>query len=45
LGNLQDADVTGLAVQLTQETTNINAAMAAHARQPTTTLFDYLPIP
>jgi flagellar hook-associated protein 3 FlgL len=44
LGNLQDADVTSLALQLTQQTTNLNAAMAAEAKRPTTTLFDYLPI-
>jgi len=45
LSSLQDADVTSLAVQLTQQTTNLNAAMAAQARKPTTTLFDFLPIP
>jgi flagellar hook-associated protein 3 FlgL len=44
LSNLQDADVAALAVQLTQETTNLNAAMAAQARKRTTTLFDYLPL-
>jgi flagellar hook-associated protein 3 FlgL len=44
LSNLQDADVTSLALQLTQQTTSINAAMAAEAKQPTSTLFDYLPI-
>ncbi len=45
LGDLQDTDVTAAAVQLTQETTNLNAAMSAQARRPQTTLFDYLPIP
>ena len=44
LSNLQDADVTSLALQLTQQTTSLNAAMAAEAKQPTSTLFDYLPI-
>ena len=44
LGNLQDADVTSLALQLTQQTTSLNAAMAAEAKRPTTTLFDYLPV-
>jgi flagellar hook-associated protein 3 FlgL len=44
LSNLQDADVTSLALQLTQQTTNLNAAMAAEAKRPTSTLFDYLPV-
>ncbi|HLG96576.1 MAG TPA: hypothetical protein VKX49_09740 [Bryobacteraceae bacterium] len=44
LSSLQDADPTALALQLTQETTQLNAAMAAESRQPRTTLFDYLPI-
>ncbi len=44
LGDLQDADAASLAVQLTQDTTTLNAAMAAQARKPHTTLFDYLPI-
>lgn len=44
LSNLQDADVTSLALQLTQQSTNLDAAMAAEAKRPTTTLFDYLPI-
>lgn len=44
LSNLQDADVTSLALQLTQQSTNLNAAMAAEAKRPTTSLFDYLPI-
>jgi flagellar hook-associated protein 3 FlgL len=44
LSNLQDTDVPTAALQLTQESTEINAAMSAQARIPTTTLFDYLPI-
>ncbi|HTS47319.1 MAG TPA: hypothetical protein VMH05_05210 [Bryobacteraceae bacterium] len=44
LSNLQDADVTSLALQLTQQSTSLNAAMAAEAKRPTSTLFDYLPI-
>ncbi len=44
LSSLQDADVTSLALQLTQQTTDLNAAMAAEAKRPTQTLFDYLPI-
>ena len=44
LSNLQDADVTSLALQLTQQTTDLNAAMAAEAKRPTSTLFDYLPV-
>jgi len=45
LSGLQDADTATLAVQLTQESTAMDAAMAAQAHQPTTSLFDYLPIP
>jgi flagellar hook-associated protein 3 FlgL len=45
LSNLQDADATSLAVQVTQLSTAISAAMSAQAHKPTSTLFDYLPIP
>ena len=44
LSNLQDANVTSLALQLTQQTTQLNAAMAAESKRPTTSLFDYLPV-
>lgn len=44
LSSLQDADIPTLATQLTQTTTALNAAMAAQAKRPTTSLFDYLPI-
>ena len=44
LSNLQDTDVAGTAVRVTQLTTALNAAMAAQAKRPTSTLFDYLPI-
>jgi flagellar hook-associated protein 3 FlgL len=44
LSNLEDADATSLAVQVTQASTALDAAMAAQAHKPTTTLFDYLPI-
>ena len=44
LSNLQDTDVTSVAVQVTQETTALDAAMAAAAKKPTSTLFDYLPV-
>jgi flagellar hook-associated protein 3 FlgL len=44
LSNLQDTDVTSAAIQVTQDTTALNAAMAAQAKKPTSTLFDYLPI-
>lgn len=44
LSNLQDADVPTVATQLTQLNTSVNAAMAAQAKRPTTTLFDYLPV-
>jgi flagellar hook-associated protein 3 FlgL len=43
LSNLQDADVPTEALQITQTTTAMNAAMSAEAKQPTTSLFDYLP--
>jgi flagellar hook-associated protein 3 FlgL len=44
LSNLEDADATSLAVQVTQASTALDAAMAAQAHKPTTTLFDYLPL-
>jgi flagellar hook-associated protein 3 FlgL len=44
LSGLEDANATTLAVQMTQESTSLDAAMAAEAHKPTTTLFDYLPI-
>lgn len=43
LSNLEDTDATSVAVQVTQDTTALNAAMEAQARRPTSTLFDYLP--
>ncbi len=44
LSSLQDADTTSLAVQVTQASTALNAALSAQAHKPTSTLFDYLPI-
>jgi flagellar hook-associated protein 3 FlgL len=44
LSTLEDADATTLAVQVTQASTALNAAMSAEAHMPTTTLFDYLPV-
>lgn len=44
LSGLQDANVTQLSVQVTQDTTALNAAISAQAHKPTTTLFDFLPI-
>jgi flagellar hook-associated protein 3 FlgL len=44
LSSLQDADIPTVATELTQLTTSVNAAMAAQAKRPVTTLFDYLPI-
>jgi flagellar hook-associated protein 3 FlgL len=44
LSTLEDADATTLAVQVTQASTAVNAAMSAEAHMPTTSLFDYLPI-
>jgi len=43
LSSEQDTDVTSAAIQLTQDTTQLNAAMASQARLPQTSLFDYLP--
>jgi flagellin-like hook-associated protein FlgL len=45
LGSLQDADTAALAVQVTQASTALNAALSAQAHKPTTSLFDFLPIP
>jgi len=44
LSSLQDADIPTVATELTQLTTSLNAAMAAQAKRPITTLFDYLPL-
>ena len=44
LSSLQDANVAQLSVQLQQETTDMDAALSAQAKRPTSTLFDYLPI-
>jgi len=44
LSTLQDADIPTATVELTQATTSLNAAMAAEAQRPRSTLFDYLPI-
>lgn len=43
LANLQDADQASVITQLTQAQTQLQAAMAAQARLPQTTLFDVLP--
>jgi len=42
LGQKQDADVAAAAVELTQGNTQVQAALAARARLPRTTLFDLL---
>jgi flagellar hook-associated protein 3 FlgL len=44
LDGLQDANMATLAVQSTQDSTALDAAMSAEAHMPTTSLFDYLPI-
>jgi flagellar hook-associated protein 3 FlgL len=44
LSTLEDADTATLAVQVTQASTAIDAAMSAEAHMPTSTLFDYLPV-
>ena len=38
----QDADIPSAAIQLTQDTTQLNAALASQAKRPTTSLFDYI---
>jgi flagellar hook-associated protein 3 FlgL len=43
LSSLQDADIPTASVAFTQATTGMNAAMAAEAKRPHTSLFDYLP--
>lgn len=43
LSGLEDADATTLAVQVTQDSTDLDAALSAEAHMPTTSLFDYLP--
>jgi flagellar hook-associated protein 3 FlgL len=43
LASLQGADEASAIVQLQQGTTNLQAAMAAYAKVPRTTLFDVLP--
>src|SRR5579863_2377779 len=44
LGSLEDANTATLAVEVTQDSTSLDAAMSAQAHKPTSTLFDYLPI-
>lgn len=44
LAGLEDADTATLAVQVSQDTTALDAAMSAEAHKPTTSLFDYLPV-
>jgi flagellar hook-associated protein 3 FlgL len=44
LSGLEDANTATLAVELTQASTAMDAAMSAQAHKPTSTLFDYLPI-
>jgi flagellin-like hook-associated protein FlgL len=42
LSNTADADITQVAVQLTQDQTNLQAAMEAEGQMPKTSLFNYL---
>jgi flagellar hook-associated protein 3 FlgL len=44
LSGLEDANAAAVAVQVTQASTALDAALAAQAHKPTSTLFDYLPI-
>ena len=42
IGNIQDADVAGAATELTQASTQLQAAFEAQARTPANSLFNYL---
>lgn len=42
LSSEQDADVAAAALQITQDTTHINAGLASAAKRITTSLFDYM---
>ena len=42
LSQTQDADITQVAVQLTQDQTNLQAAMTAEGQLPKTSLFNFL---
>jgi len=42
LSNVQDADITQAALQLSQSTTQMDAAMSAEAKIPRSSLFDFL---
>jgi flagellar hook-associated protein 3 FlgL len=42
IGGIQDADATSAALQLTQDTTQLQAAFEAQGKMPTSSLFDYL---
>ena len=42
LSQIQDADVTQAALQLSQSSTQLNTALSAEARMPRTSLFDFL---
>ena len=42
LSQVQDADITQAAIQLSQSSTQLNAAMSAEAKMPRTSLFDFL---
>ena len=44
LSGLEDANATTVAVQLTQDSTAVNAALSAEAHMPTSSLFDYIPL-
>jgi flagellar hook-associated protein 3 FlgL len=44
LAGLEDANTAALAVQVSQDSTNMDAALSAQAHIPTSSLFDYLPV-
>ena len=43
LSNQQDTDVASAALQVTQDNTHLNAALASASKNRTTSLFDYIP--
>jgi flagellar hook-associated protein 3 FlgL len=44
LAGLEDANTAALAVQVSHDSTNMDAALSAQAHIPTSSLFDYLPV-
>jgi flagellin-like hook-associated protein FlgL len=42
IGNIEDADIPAADMELTQSTTQLQAAFMMQAKMPTTTLFNYM---